>query len=93
MMNSISPTFGGRYLQRGRNRDTGSVQLEEQPREKSIKTNDVLEYYLDRAIMGDSGSTGSDNTGMGPLTEEKMYQTVNYNVTLEARVTKRPSNW
>lgn len=25
MMNSISPTFGGRYLQRGRNRDTGSV--------------------------------------------------------------------
>ena len=31
--------------------------------------------------MGDSGSTSSDNTGMGPLTEEKMYQTVNYNVT------------
>ena len=31
--------------------------------------------------MGDSGSTSSDNTGVGPLTEEKMYQTVNYNVT------------
>ena len=25
MMNSIGKTFGGRYLQRGRNRDTGSV--------------------------------------------------------------------
>ena len=31
--------------------------------------------------MSGSGSTSSDNTGVGPLTEEKMYQTVNYNVT------------
>ena len=33
--------------------------------------------------MGGS-STSSDNTGVGPLTEEKMYQTVNYDVTPES---------
>ena len=42
--------------------------------------------------MGGS-STSSDNTGVGPLTEEKMYQTVNYNVTPESFGYSKPSNW